>query len=313
MAEIANEVFPPGLVQCLGGDDKLGPTLVDHPNIHKISFTGSTATGKRVMASAARTLKRVTLELGGNDPAIVLPDANIAKVAPMVALVSTSHSSMLTWKGPSRANNRQGAFANTSQFCVATKRIYVHSSIYKPFLSELTRIAQSLKTGHWSDEDVKLGPIQNSMQFETVKSFFRDTKEHGYKFVLGSGDVQDSEGYFIQPAIIDDPPDDSMVVRGEPFGPIVPVQKYDTIDEVIQRANNSKVGLGATVFGTDQKLLQDVADALEVGNVWINHYGTISPEAPFGGVKESGMGTEFGTLGILAYANVKAVTYFKTG
>ena len=187
----------------------------------------------------------------------------------------------------------------------------MHSSIYEPFLTALTNVTKSLKVGDSNDEGVMLGPIQNSMQYEKVKTFFIDTKAHGYKFALGSGDVEESKGYFINPTIIDNPPDDSMIVTEEPFGPIVPVQKYDNVDEVIQRANNSKAGLGATVFGTDAKLLQDVADRLEAGSVWINSYPAAGPQAQFGGVKESGIGTEFGTLGILAYANAKAITTFK--
>ncbi|EXJ90736.1 hypothetical protein A1O1_03840 [Capronia coronata CBS 617.96] len=290
MVEIANTVFPPGLVQALGGDDKLGPALVDHPEIHKISFTGSIATGKRVMAAAAKTVKRVTLEMGGNDPAIVLPDADIAKAAPMVAM---------------------GAFFNTSQVCIASKRIYVHSSQYDAFLEALTNVAKSLKVGTPNEDGVMLGPIQNSMQYEKVKSFFRDAKSQGYKFALGSSDVPESQGFFINPTIIDNPPDDSMVVTEEPFGPIVPVQKYEDVEEVIRRANNSKAGLGATVFGKDPKMLQYVADRLEAGSVWVNSYPAAGPQAQFGGVKESGIGTEFGTMGVLAYANVKAITTFK--
>ncbi|KAJ9616404.1 hypothetical protein H2200_000122 [Cladophialophora chaetospira] len=290
MVEIANQVFPPGLVQALGGDDKLGPALVDHPDIHKISFTGSIATGKKVMAAAAKTVKRVTLEMGGNDPAIVLPDADIAKVAPLVAM---------------------GAFFNTSQVCIASKRIYVHSSMYDAFLEALINVTKSLKVGPSNEEGVMLGPIQNSMQYEKVKTFFKDTKDHGYKFALGSGEVTETDGFFIQPTIIDNPPDDSLIVQEEPFGPIVPVQKYDDLEEVIRRANSSKAGLGATVFGKDPQKLQEVADKLEAGSVWINSFPAAGPQAQFGGVKESGIGTEFGTLGILAYANVKAITTFK--
>ncbi|OAP57837.1 hypothetical protein AYL99_08575 [Fonsecaea erecta] len=277
ISEIANQVFPPGLVQALGGDDTLGPALVDHPNVHKISFTGSIPTGKRIMASAARTLKRVTLELGGNDPAIVLPDADVTKVAPLVAM---------------------GAFYNTGQVCVASKRIYVHSSLYNDFLDALIDATKRLE----------FGPIQNEFQYEKVKEFFQDAANKGYRFALGSGDVRKSSGFYIAPTIIDNPPDDSRVVQEEPFGPIIPVQSYNDVDEVIHRANDSKAGLGATVFGTDDKLLQEVADRLECGSVWINSSPGVTPEVQFGGMKESGIGTEFGTLGILAYANIKAIS-----
>lgn len=289
MVEMAQQVFPPGLVQVLGGDDKVGPALVVHPDIQKISFTGSIATGKKIMASAAKTLKRVTIEAGGNDPAIVLPDAKIEEVAPKVAM---------------------GAFFNTGQVCIASKRIYVHESIYKPFLQALSGVAKSLKVGSSNDEGVMLGPIQNEMQYEKVKTFFKDTKDKGYKFALGGGDVEASKGYFVQPTIIDNPPEDSMIVTEEPFGPIVPVQSYSSISEVITRANDTTMGLGATVFGTDLKKCTEVADQIESGSVWINNFPQPDPRGQFGGFKESGIGTEFGRLGILAYANVKSIHTF---
>jgi acyl-CoA reductase-like NAD-dependent aldehyde dehydrogenase len=158
-----------------------------------------------------------------------------------------------------------------------------------------------------------LGPIQNEMQYNKVKSYFKDTKDHGYNFALGNGEVDESKGYFINPTIVDNPPDDSVIVQEEPFGPIVPMLKYDEIDEAIARANASKAGLGATVFGTDPAKLQEVADKLEAGSVWINTFPSGGVQAQFGGVKESGIGTEFGTMGILAYTNVKAITTMKTG
>jgi acyl-CoA reductase-like NAD-dependent aldehyde dehydrogenase len=149
------------------------------------------------------------------------------------------------------------------------------------------------------------------MQYDRVKQFFADAKEKGYTFALGEPDIPESQGYFINPTIIDNPPDDSMIVTEEPFGPIVPVLKYDDLDDAIRRANDTKTGLGATVFGKDPELLQSVADRLDVGSVWINTYAAAVPEAQLGGVKESGIGTEFGTLGVLAYANVKAVLTMK--
>lgn len=185
--------------------------------------------------------------------------------------------------------------------------------MYDEFLKALINVTQSLKVGSSNEAGVMLGPIQNDMQYNKVKSFFKDTKDHGYKFAMGSGEVEESKGYFVQPTIIDNPPDDALIVKEEPFGPIVPIQKYDDIEEVIRRANNVKVGLGATVFGKDPKKLQEVADKLEAGSVWINSFPAAGPEAQFGGVKESGIGTEFGTMGILAYANVKAITFFKDG
>ncbi len=188
--------------------------------------------------------------------------------------------------------------------------------MYEPFLAALTAVTRSLKVGSSNDEGVMLGPVQNVMQYDKVKSFIKDAQEQGYKFALGgSGDGDSSKGkgkgYFINPAIIDNPPDDSYIVREEPFGPIVPVQKYEDLDDAVRRANDTKQGLGATVFGKDEQLLQDVAERLEAGSVWVNTFPDPGPEAQFGGVKESGIGTEFGTMGVLAYANVKSITTVK--
>lgn len=274
-----------------------------------ISFTGSIATGKKILQSAAKTLKRVTLvsqcaptsllsnptnlplqEMGGNDPAIVLPDVNIDSVAAKVAM---------------------GAFFNSGQVCVATKRIYVHESIYTPFITALAAVAKSLKAGTSNEAGVMLGSIQNEMQYERVKSFFKDTKDKGYKFALGDGEVSTSAGYFVQPTIIDNLPEDAMIVTEEPFGPIVPVQSYRSVSQAIARANNSTMGLGATVFGTDLEAAAEVAEQIESGSVWINNFPQPDPRGQFGGFKESGIGTEFGKLGILAHANVKSTHTLK--
>ena len=195
--ELAQEVFPPGLVQAVGGDDSIGPMLTGHPDIKKISFTGSIATGKKVMAACASTLKRVTLELGGNDPAIVLPDVDIESTAKECAM---------------------GAWYNTGQVCVDTKRIFVHEKIYKEFLDAMIRFTKSLKVGPSDEEGVMLGPIQNEMQYEKVKEFFADTKKNGYKFAHGEPEIQKSKGYFVQPTIIDNPPSNSRIWTEEPFG-----------------------------------------------------------------------------------------------
>ena len=220
----------------------------------------------------------------------MLPDADIAKVAPQVAM---------------------SAFFNSGQVCIATKRIYIPEQIYKPFVEALAGVATSLKVGPSNEEGVMLGPIQNDMQYERVKGFFADAKAKGYKFAAGSDTVEESKGYFVKPAIIDNPPNDSRIIVEEPFGPIVPCQPYTDLAEVIERANNTRMGLGATVFGTDLAKCQEVADQIESGSVWINSGPRPAPQAHFGGVKESGIGTEFGTNGILAYANIKAIHTYK--
>lgn len=194
--ELAQDIFEPGVVQCIGGDDKLGPMLTAHPGIAKISFTGSIATGKKIMAACAPTLKRVTLELGGNDASIVLPDVDVKKIAPELVM---------------------GAFQNTGQVCVATKRIYIHEDIYKEMLEEMVNFVKTIKIGDPAS-GAMLGPIQNKMQYEKVKDMFKDTKDKGYKFAVGAQDVADGKGFFIQPTIIDNPPNDSRIIQEEPFG-----------------------------------------------------------------------------------------------
>jgi len=292
LVELAQEVFPPGVVQAVGGGDEIGPMLVDHPGIAKISFTGSVPTGKKIMAACAKTLKRVTLELGGNDPCIVFPDVNIDKVVPEVTI---------------------GAFWNTGQVCVATKRVYIHQSIYREFVDKMVNFAKNLKVGNSNDAGVMLGPIQNSMQYEKVKTYFEDSKKNGYKFALGDTEVPNSNGFFIKPTIIDNPPNDSKIVQEEPFGPILPVQPWSDLDEVIQRANSSYAGLAASVWSSDVTKGEEVAQRLEAGSVFVNSWVKPNPQGFFGGHKESGIGGEWGTMGILAYCNAHVVHVYKGG
>jgi len=290
LVELAQEIFPPGVVQVLGGDDKLGPMLVDHPDIAKISFTGSIATGKRIMAACAKSLKRITLELGGNDPCIVMPDVNLDAVVPEITI---------------------GSFWNSGQVCVATKRVYVHESIYKEFLAKMVAFTKNIKVGPSDEPDVLLGPIQNAMQYEKVQEFLADSKKNGYKFALGEPEVQSSKGYFIQPTIIDNPPNDSRIIQQEPFGPILPLQPWSDLEEVIERANNTNTGLGASVWSKDVAAGEKIASRLQAGNVFVNSWTKPTPQAFFSGHKESGIGGEWGNTGVLAYCNAHAIHVYK--
>ncbi|PNS21227.1 Aldehyde dehydrogenase [Sphaceloma murrayae] len=288
--EIAQQIFPPGVVQILGGDDRLGPMFTAHPGIAKISFTGSIATGKKIMAACASTLKRVTLELGGNDASIVLPDVDVEKVAPELVL---------------------GAFQNSGQVCVATKRIFIHESIYEKTLTAMAAFAKTLKIGNPDDAGVQLGPVQNEMQFERVKGFFQDVKKNGYKVIAGSADVPDTKGFFFEPTIIDNPPNGSRIIEEEPFGPIVPTQPYSDLEEVIARANRTNTGLGACVWGKDVEKAKAVAERLQAGSVFVNSWEKPTPQATFSGWKESGIGGEWGQTGLLAYCNAHAMHIYK--
>ncbi|KAF2868812.1 aldehyde dehydrogenase-like protein [Massariosphaeria phaeospora] len=271
LVELGQDIFPPDVLQAVGGNEELGALMATHPDIAKISFTGSIATGKKVMAASAKTLKRVTLELGGNDACIILPDVDIKKVAPEVVM---------------------GAFLNSGQVCIATKRIYVHESIYKEFLLEMVTFTKTNKIGSPDDGDNLVGPMQNAMQYEKVKDFFADSKAQGYKFAAGNPDniPSSSAGFFIPPAIVDNPPNDSCIIAEEPFGPIVPTQPWCDLDEVIARANNTTTGLGACVWAADVDKAMQIARRLEAGSVFVNSYEKATPLAIFGGHKESGIG-----------------------
>jgi acyl-CoA reductase-like NAD-dependent aldehyde dehydrogenase len=290
LVELCQQIFPPGVVQVLGGDDKLGPMLTAHPGIAKISFTGSIATGKKIMEACSKTLKRVTLELGGNDPCIVYPDVDLDKAVPEVTM---------------------GCFFNSGQVCVATKRVYIHESIYTEFVKRMFEFPKNIKVGPSDEQGVLLGPIQNSMQYEKVKQFFADSKAKGYKFAVGQPDVAASKGFFITPTIIDNPPNNSRIIQEEPFGPIVPTQPWSDEEEVIARANSTNTGLGASIFSKNIEQAKKTARRIESGNVFINSFTKPIPQAFFSGHKESGVGGEWGPHGVLAYCNAKAIHVYK--
>ncbi|KAK4061769.1 hypothetical protein Trihar35433_9369 [Trichoderma harzianum] len=294
MIELAQQFFPPGVVQVLSGDDSLGPMLTEHPDVAKISFTGSTGTGIRVLQSSAPSLKRVTLELGGNDPAIICSDIDIPKVAARVAMKS---------------------FVNSGQVCISIKRLYVHFSIYEEFMAELSKATKSLVVGNGMDESTDLGPIQNAMQFERLKDFVASIKRD--KLTIAVGDLENtfstSNGYFMSPLLIDNPPEDSRAVVEEPFGPILPVLKWDTEEDVIHRANNSADGLGASVWSRDVAQSERMAGQLQAGLVWINNHQELQVDAVFGGHKHSGIGSELGIEGLKAYCLTQSVMHDKDG
>ncbi|KAK5988245.1 Putative aldehyde dehydrogenase FUS7 [Cladobotryum mycophilum] len=288
IVELAQQFFPPGVVQALSGDDSLGPMLTAHPGIDHVSFTGSTQTGIKVMQSCAPTLKRVTLELGGNDPAIICADVDIATVAPKVAAL---------------------AFANSGQVCVAIKRVYVHSSIYKEFLTAMTNYVKTFVVGDGLNQSTTMGPVQNSMQYEKLKQLVASIEEGNLK--IATGDIKttfpDGKGYFMNPVIVDNPPDSSKIVVEEPFGPALPVMQWDTEEEVVRRANDSESGLGASVWSRDITQANRIGNQIQAGNIWINTHLELQANAAFGGHKRSGIGAELGVDGVKAYCNVQTI------
>jgi acyl-CoA reductase-like NAD-dependent aldehyde dehydrogenase len=263
--------------------------MTAHPGIDKIAFTGHTETGKHVMRSAAGTLKRITLELGGNDPAIVLPDVDAKAIAPQ-----------LFW----------AAFQNNAQFCNATKRLYVHEDVYDEVLRELVAFARTQKVGDGAEPDTALGPIQNEPQFEKVAEYFEDCRRNGHRFALG-GEIDRSRGWFVPVTLVDNPPDNSRIVREEPFGPILPVLKWRDESDVIRRANDTCYGLGASVWGQDQSAVERIGSQLEAGTVWLNEIHQYGPDQAFGGHKQSGIGCENSLHGLMEYTNWKTITLAK--
>jgi acyl-CoA reductase-like NAD-dependent aldehyde dehydrogenase len=291
LGELCREILPAGVLNVVSGGDELGKWMSSHAGIDKIAFTGHTETGKHVMRSAAGSLKRVTLELGGNDPAIVLPDVDPEAVAPQ-----------LFW----------AAFQNNAQFCNATKRLYVHDEIYDAVLAALTAYAKTVVVGDGARADTQLGPIQNEPQYLKVLEYIEDCKRNGYRFALGGEVDSSAQGWFVPVTLVDDPPEDSRVVAEEPFGPILPTLRWRDESDVIRRANDTRYGLGASVWGRDLNAVQRIGRQLEAGTVWLNEVHQYSPHQAFGGHKESGVGCENSLHGMMEYTNWHTITLNKT-
>ncbi len=286
MIELLNTVLPAGVLNCVTGENDIGAAMSSHPGIAKIVFTGSTETGKKIMAGAAATLKRLTLELGGNDAGIVLPDCDPRQIA-----------EGLFW----------GAFINGGQTCAALKRLYVHEDIYEDVCRELTSFAATVKVGDGLSEDSVLGPVQNRMQYQKVKDLVNDAKGRGGRILIGGNSDDNAPGNFYPVTLVADLNNGDRLVDEEQFGPALPIIKYSDLDEVIRRANDNPNGLGGSVWGRDIAKAKKVASQLECGSVWINKHGAIQPNVPFGGVKGSGLGVEFAEDGLAEYTTIQVI------
>ena len=286
MGELAQSIFPPGVVNVLAAGNDLGQWMTEHPDIDKISFTGSVATGKKVLATSADTLKRVTLELGGNDPAIVLDDADPRAIAKSLFFA---------------------CFVNSGQVCMAVKRIYAHESVYDDLCSALVEEARAARIGNGLDPDTRLGPLQNRMQFDKVSEILLETRESGATILTG-GEIPDRPGYFIPPTLVTDVDDDSRLVSEEQFGPIVPILKFSDPEDALQRANDTRYGLSGSVWTSDPERGKALAQRLEVGTAWVNHHRATSAFVPFGGAKQSGLGRQYSIIGLKGYMEPQVVS-----
>ena len=278
LAELLNAALPAGVLNTVTGEGEIGEALVAHPGIAKISFTGSTATGRRVMHSAASTLKRLTLELGGNDAAIVLEDANPDLVAPRLFA---------------------SALTNAGQLCAAVKRLYVHQRIYPQVVENLQKLARETKVGIGTAAATQMGPVNNRMQFDRIRGLVDEARAEGANVYDDGEALPDLPGYFLRPAIVTGLRTDARLVVEEQFGPVLPVLLFTDTEDAIAQANASEFGLGGSVWSSDPQRAIDVAARLEAGSLYVNsHAVPPDPEIPFGGTKASGFGYELGDWGI---------------
>ncbi|HEV7731645.1 MAG TPA: aldehyde dehydrogenase family protein [Candidatus Binatia bacterium] len=289
VAETLRDIVPAGVLNVLSGGNELGALLSKHPLVRKISFTGSVNTGKKIAAVAAEDLKRVTLELGGNDPAIVLDDVDPKAVA-----------EGLFW----------GAFQNSGQVCTAIKRLYVHEKVYQPIVDGLVERARKVKVGDGMDPDTQLGPINNKMQLERVMGLVEDAKKNGGTVRAGGVRLEGS-GYFYPPTIVTDVGEGVRLVDEEQFGTALPIIKYSKLEDAIEQANRTHYGLGGSVWSSDTERGKEVVQELESGTGWVNHHMDITPFAPFGGSKWSGIGYENGRWGYEAFTELQVVNVKK--
>ncbi len=289
MVRLMNTVLPAGVLNSVSGDGKVGAQLVESKDVDKIMFTGSTSTGRRIIEASRGNMARLTLECGGNDPAIILPGTDVA-----------SKAGDLFW----------GAFLNMGQTCACAKRLYVHEDDFDATVAALNAVADQSPMGNGMEEGNVLGPIQNKMQYDKVVNLVEDAKANGATILRG-GSPMEGNGYFYPITLISDVDNGVRIVDEEQFGPVLPIVKYKTVEEAIVKANDSETGLGASVWGDDLDQASQVAAQIVAGTVWINQHGAIHPMVPFGGVKDSGYGVEFGVEGLKAVTQPQVISVKK--
>ena len=283
----ADAGLPAGVVNLVFGvPANVSEHLLASDIVRKVSFTGSVPVGKHLAGLAAKGMKRATMELGGHSPVVVFADADPEKTADAVAAFK---------------------YRNAGQVCISPTRFYVQEKGYNKFLARFTEYAKSLKMGDGLEKGITLGPLANPRRLDAMESFVNDAKDRGGKVVTG-GSRQGNQGFFFQPTVITDVPDDSKIMTEEPFGPLAPIVPFKTFDEVVERANSLQFGLAAYAFTTSDKTATAIGDAIQSGMVGVNSVAVSTPETPFGGVKESGYGSEGGIEGLQAYMNTKFIS-----
>lgn len=286
MIEIMAAGLPPGVLNVVSGRDDIAPLLTTHPDVAKVVFTGSTETGRKVMAAGAATLKHLTLELGGNDAGIVLPGSDPKAMAERIF-----------W----------GAFLNSGQTCAALKRLYVPDESYDAFCDVLAGFAAKVKLGNGLDEESQLGPLQNPMQFNKVAAMVEQAKAAGAKPLLGGNPAEHRKGHFYPVTLLAEAEAGMRIVDEEQFGPALPIIRYSDVEDALAQANASSYALGGSVWSSDPDRAWELASRLECGTAWVNRHGDIRPDVPFGGIKSSGIGVEFGRHGLEEYTTIQVL------
>ncbi len=289
MVRLINTVLPPGVLNSVSGGGEIGTRLVEHHDIDKIMFTGSSSTARKIIESSEGNMARLTLECGGNDAAIILPGTDVKTKA-----------EDLFW----------GAFINMGQTCACAKRLYVHENDYDTVVEVLKQLASQMPMGNGMEEGIVLGPIQNKMQFDKVNDLVEDAKSRNAEVICG-GKPLEGPGFFYPITLLGNVDNGYKIVDEEQFGPVLPIIKYKTIEDAIRKANDTKTGLGGSVWGDDMNMASEVASKIQAGTVWINQHGAIHPMVPFGGIKDSGYGVEFGIEGLKAVTRPQVISVKK--
>ena len=285
LVEIINQHLPKGVCSLVLGNGGIGGALTAHPDVKKVTFTGSTQTGQRILQGAIADLKSVVLELGGNDVGIVLADANLDEAVPKIF---------------------QSAFLNAGQTCACLKRLYVHESVYDDVVERLVALINTQIVGDGLDPATTFGPLQNKIQYEKVLALIDTAVSMGANIIRPAQALPEN-GYFIAPTLVTNIDEQSALVQTEQFGPVLPILKFSHAEDVVKATNQSEYGLGGSIWTRDLEQAQKLALTMETGTVWINSHSDLSPQVAFGGWKLSGLGYSFGLDGLLQYTHKQAI------